>query len=353
MHYVFQLLLATKFKGKNIMYATFDSIKVPALSKDVQDFTLNSYIYGRAFTKAFSITIAPRLIIAGKTFLHYSLIGLNTLEQQELEAIELQYNPVRAAAKAAWTELHSPDAIACYRQMHSVYNARQTEAKEKLFDIAIVGLCGVIAISEGIEFAQRVYQSAKSLYARVEALFNPPAPGPVELLTVKLAMITKSNAEIELIAEQLQQERQTIAQFDVAEADALSQVEAKVDEAIVQVNIQSVKDARAALALAKESDRHAQAQLEFVTDKAVVFAQEKLNQPNASSNYVPVTGQIWNPESKDVHQEVAQMATAKIPAAVEETIASALHVPGAVAERKRRKPISNSTTNKRRSTQKS
>jgi hypothetical protein len=259
------------------MYATINSIHFPALPKEVQKFCFKSYIYGRACTKAFNVTIVPRLIKAGKSCFRYSYLGLQTLEQQQLDSFQLRYNPVRAAIKAARDELHSPEAIACYRQIRSVAQVRFAEAKERLVDIAIIGLCGVIAIADGIVLAKRCYQSAKSLYARVEGFFNPPAPSPVELPSVNLAMATKSDAEIVAIFERLRQERQIIAHFDAAEASVLEQVQSKIDNAIVQVNIQKIKDARAALVLAQECDRSAQAQREYVVGKAVEFVQAKDN----------------------------------------------------------------------------
>jgi hypothetical protein len=323
------------------MYATFNSMQLPALPKEVQEFCFKSYVYGRAFTKAFSITIAPRMITAGKTFLHYSYVGLQTLEQQELEAVQIQYNPVRAAAKAAWSELTSTEAIACYRQIQSVGQQQITDAKDRLMDVAIIGLCGVVAIAEGIYFAKAVYQKAVALYQKVSGFFSPTAPETTLLPTVEMAICTKSDAEVESIAQQLQQERQTIAQFDSAESAALNLVQALVDDEIVQVKIQQLKDARAVLVLAEESDRQAQAQFEFVVDKAIEFAEEDINLPNASRAYVPVVPEkIWNPEPTNMHDAVLEMAQHANPAL-------SLDVPGAVREQRTRRRSSKTTTRKR------
>lgn len=313
------------------MYATFNFISLPALSEGIRAFSLKSYVYGRAFSKAFSFAIAPHLHKIGKGFLHYSLTGLSTLEQQELASVQLQYNPVRAALNAAWTELTSEEAIACYRQIQSVAQERFTDARERLMDVAIIGLCGVVAISMGIDMAKDTYCKAATLYRKVHGCFNPTASSPTILLTVELAIATKSDAEIEVIAHQLQQERQTIAQFDSAEVSALTQVQVLVDDAIAKLKIVQLKDARAALVLGVESDRQAQAALKYIVEKAIEFAQEQaLFSPNGSRDYVPVIAdEIWNPQPTDMHEAVLEMAQQVNPAMT-------LDVPGAVVEKKSR-----------------
>lgn len=328
------------------MYASFNSISLSALSEEVRAFSLKSYAYSCAFSKAFSFAITPRLLTISKSFLQYSLIGLNTLERQELTSVQLQYNPVRAALKAAWSELSSEEAIACYLQVHRIANARLAEAKEQLIDVAIIGLCGVVLVSMGIDIAKDAYSKAVALYQKVHGYFSPAASGPTILPTVDMAIASKSDAEIEAIAHQLQQERQTIVQFDIAETTALAEVRDRVGEVIVQVKVEELKKARAELVLARECDRASQAQLDFVIDKAIEFTQEERYSQNVVGKYVPVIAdEIWNPEPENIHRSVEGMAQEQ---ASLEAIASALDIPGAAAERKSRKRTSSSASRKRR-----
>ena len=218
-----------------------DSITLPAWTATAIRHTRQAAAHSNIVIKAFSKTLAPVIATTTKDLFMYYVQCLSGLNHWTMRQAGITHNPVSATVKAAYAELVSPASITTYRRIRTI-------TRETAMDGLIIGLCGVIAVSVGVEVAQKGYRAAQKLYGKVYARLNPSEPQPELLPSVSMAL-----ASTELAA--------ALDHFaTVAEANVQADVEADVE---VQYSLEAI-------------------QQDFV---------------------VP----IWNPAPRDIHEEIARM----------------------------------------------
>lgn len=195
---------------------------------EVQGYSQTVIRYTPIFLKAFSKTIAPVVIESVKGFSHHWFESECYWRQRLTNLAGITYNPLAASISAAHAELTSAEAQATYRHIRHI-------TRETALDVLVVGICGVVAVVQGVEVAKKVYRMVKRVYDWVDARLNPAQPEPIILPTV-IQFFAQDKAEEDLAAliEAVGHERLFLMQLDRLDADALALVCSKVDEAIAQ-----------------------------------------------------------------------------------------------------------------------
>jgi hypothetical protein len=260
--------------------------------------------------KAFNNNLTPVIVECAKGFAQHWFQSECYWRQRLTNLAGITYNPITAAISAACAELASEDAIATYRRLQHI-------TRETAMDALVIGLCGVVAVAQGVEVAQKVYRTAKRVYDWVDVRVNPAQTEPIILPSVDLFFAQdKAQEDIAATIDEVRHERSFLMQLDRLDTDALALVCAKVDDAIAQVKTQQPRDG--------------------------------MTESQAVESPVAGFGQIWNPQPTDMHTEVQRMleiaraedganaldATAA-PAIAEDMLVGALDVPGATGTPKR------------------
>jgi hypothetical protein len=197
------------------MFATslqLDSISLPDWADTTVRNMRQAVVHSRIVIKAFNKTLAPVVIDSLKSIFFYLIQRERLWCQWTMHTTGITHNPLQAAFDAAHAELTSVESIETYRRIH--YNLRETA-----LDVIIVGLCGVVAISVGVELAQKGYRTAAKLYRTVYDRLNPNEPQPELLPSLGMALASTEIAE-------------ALASFaEVAEAD----VQAKANAIAVEL----------------------------------------------------------------------------------------------------------------------
>jgi hypothetical protein len=265
------------------------AITFPDWTTDIQRYSQKAIFYAPIVWGAFNKTLAPVIISSAKGLASHWFETECLWRERIMGFAGITYNPLTASVSAVITELTSDKAIATYSRIRHI-------TREAATDAFVIGLCGVVAIAEGVEFAHKVYRTAKGLYARVDAFLNPTGPQPVILPTVEMAI------------------------------------------ALQQEHTDTLEDLQALTAEEEEFERQFMARLERLDADTLATVQDEILQPNGLGEYVPVTGPITNPEPYDIHQDVQERLREIHAVAVDapaEDLASALHVPGAEGNPKR------------------
>jgi hypothetical protein len=200
------------------MFATslqLDSISLPAWADAILRNTRQTAAYTHVILKAFNKTIAPQIASTTKGLSHYYIQCGQGAGERVMSRFGITHNPVQAAVRAAHVELVSPKAIATYRRIRSITH-------EIAMTALIVGLCGVVAVSVGVDVAQAGYRAAVKLYRTIYRRFNPSEPIPELLPSVGMAIASTEIAE-------------ALADFAaVAEADIQAKAEGEVEAIAIQ-----------------------------------------------------------------------------------------------------------------------
>jgi hypothetical protein len=284
-------------------YAT--ALELPtSWATDAQRYSYRAVHYTSFAFKAFNQEIAPVLGEALKDQSHYYVQCLKGANRWAMKASGITHNPLQAAVRAAHAELTSTEAQATYRRVRHI-------TRETAMDALVIGLCGVVAVAQGVEAAQKVYRTVKRCYDWVDARLNPAQPEPSILPTVtQFFAQDKAEEDIAATIEAVGHERSFLMQLDRLDAEALATVRALADEAItgaIQAKANQCKCDRAALVLRMESDRLAREALADVVDRAVADA------------------------TAETVQQMLQATAA--PAVAEAELVGALDVPGATGKR--------------------
>ncbi|NJM76235.1 MAG: hypothetical protein HC852_11160 [Acaryochloridaceae cyanobacterium RU_4_10] len=176
----------------------------------------------------------------------------------------------------------------------------------------MIGLCGVVAIAEGVGLAQKVYRQVNAAYAWVDAKLNPAGPQPGILPSVDLFFVTE---ELAAQLDEAEYERtflERLARLDDAK-DCFNEIQDQVETDLwdSEVDYEPV---------------------EF--SSCPKFMPLSNSAPALAPAYVPVKGKFLNPEPTDIHQEVEDKLAAIHGVTIPETaddLASVLDVPGAKA----------------------
>jgi hypothetical protein len=240
-------LIATAQGEKRMNFATslqLDSISLPVWADTTIRNTCQAAAYSHIIFKAFNKTLAPLVIDSLKEISLYLIQRERLWYQWTMRTTGISHNPLQAAFDAAYAELMSPASIATYRRIRDI-------VREAAIDAVVIGLCGVVAVSVGIDIAQAGYRAAAKLFGAVYGRLNPSEPQPGLAPSVSLALAsTEFAAALDKVA-------------DVAEANV-------------------------------------QAKVELVTD----FWSE----PVPLIHTLPVVvGAMWNPPPRNMHQEVARL----------------------------------------------
>ena len=218
-----------------------DSISRPAWANTTIHNIRKAAAHSNIVIKAFSKTLAPVIATTTKDLFMYYVQCLSGLNHWTMRQAGITHNPVSATVKAAHAELVSSASIITYRRIRFI-------TRETAMDALVVGLCGVAAISVGVDVVQRGYRAAAKLYRAVYGRINPSEPQPELLPSVNMALASEELAE-------------ALNDFaTVVEADVQAKAEA---DAEVQYSLEAI-------------------QQDFV---------------------VP----IWNPAPRDIHEEIARM----------------------------------------------
>jgi hypothetical protein len=280
---------------------------------DAQRYSYRAVHYTSFAFKAFNQEIAPVLGEALKDQSHYYVQCLKGANRWAMKASGITHNPLQAAVRAAHAELTSTEAQATYRRVRHI-------TRETAMDALVIGLCGVVAVAQGVEAAQKVYRTVKRCYDWVDARLNPAQPEPSILPTVtQFFAQDKAEEDIAAIIDDVGHERSFLMQLDRLDAEALATVQAKADDAIagaVQAKANQCKCDRAALVLQMEGDRLALETLASVVDRAVAYATAETVQP--------------------------MLQATAAPAVAKAELVGALNVPGATGKRTSRAKASNS-----------
>jgi hypothetical protein len=302
---------------------------------------------------ALSKTIAPVTIASIKGFSNHWFESECYWRQRITNLAGVTHNPLQAAVRAAHAELTSAEAHATYRHIRHI-------TRETAMDVLVIGLCGVVAVAQGIEVAQKVYRTAKRVYDWVDSRLNPAQPEPSILPSVhQFFAQDKAQEDIAAIIDEVGHERSFLMQIDRLDVEALASVCAKVDEAIAKA--QQIKSARAPQATVQQH-------------LAAEISPDFWLEPMPFTHTPPVVGPIWNPApGRDMHTEVerllrlqhvpltlgaaaepvmqptrkgrGQTKAAAAPSKAEDELATALDVPGATGG-KQRKPRAKASTGK-------
>jgi hypothetical protein len=266
------------------------TLHLPSWITEVQQYGIKLYQKATTIVRAFNQTITPEIVATAKGVAVYYVECGHNAGCLAMQAAGITHNPLRAAVRSAYAELTSADAHATYKRISHI-------AKARAMDAIVIGLCSAVAVSEGIELAQKGYCKARAVYER----FAPRRGAAVVLPEV--------DAEtIKALVEDIQAERKFFERLDELDSSRLERVAVKVSEAAVQVTIANLKSARAALNLQVECDRSAQESLAYVIDSAIKFATDPWAELLPSMHTPPVvTNEIWNPPTQDIHVEVARL----------------------------------------------
>ena len=245
----------------------FDSISLPAWAATTIRNTRQAAAQSSVIIKAFTKTIAPVIAVTARDFLHYYMQCGQGAGELIMHRAGITHNPVLAAVRAAYAELVSDEATVTYRRIGHI-------TREAAMDSLIIGLCGVVAVSVGVDVVQKGYRTAAKLYRAVYGRINPSVPEPKLLPSCEMAL-----ASTELAA--------ALDHFaTVAEADVQANAEA---DAEVQYSLEAMKQP---------------IKFEPIPD----FWAE----PLPLIHTPPVVGPIWNPApERDMHLEVARLMALK------------------------------------------
>jgi hypothetical protein len=309
-------------------YAT--ALELPtSWATDAQRYGSKAIRYTSFVFKAFNQEIAPVLGEAFKDQSHYYFQCLKGVNRWAMKTAGITHNPVTASISAALAELTSTEAQTTYRRLQHI-------ATESAMDALVIGLCGVVAVAQGVEAAQKVYRMVKRAYDWVDGRLNPAQPEPSILPTVtQFFAQDKAEEDIAALIEAVGHERSFLKQLDRLDADALTTVQAKADEAIagaIQAKANQCKCDRAAMVLRMEGDRISREALAYVIDRAVAYA---------TAETVPIAeASALNEDSPTTVQQMLQATAA--PAVAEAELVGALDVPGATGKRRGRAKASTS-----------
>ena len=238
-----------------------DSISLPAWTATTIRHTRQAAAQTSVIIKAFSKTIAPVIATTAKDLSHYYILCVQGAERWAMHHAGITHNPVQAAVRAAYAELVSDESLITYRRIHRII-------RETAMDGLIIGLCGVVAISVGVDVVQQGYRTAAKLYRAVYARLNPSVPDPELLPSVSMAI-----ASVELAA--ALDHFATVAEANVqAKADAYAEVQCSL-EAIQPVQFEAMPD----------------------------YWAEALPLIHTPS----VVGPVWNSAPRDIHAETARL----------------------------------------------
>jgi hypothetical protein len=248
-------------KKENIMtYSTV--LTLPDWATEAQAYSQQVIRFTPIVLKALSKTIAPVTIASIKGFSNHWFESECYWRQRITNLAGITYNPLTASISAAHAELTSTEAQATYRRLQHI-------TRETAMDALVIGLCGVVAIAQGVEVAQKVYRTAKRVYDWVDARLNP---SPANIPSVGKAFAMADEKAIAAIVEEVRYEQYFLSQFDQLDSDILAINAEEIDEAIAQVKAQQLKCDRAAMVLQMEGDRLAREALASVVDRAVADA---------------------------------------------------------------------------------
>ena len=159
----------------------FDSIPLPAWTATAIRHTRRAAVQSSIVIKAFAKTIALVIATTAKDLSHYYWLCVQGAGQWAMNRAGITHNPVQAAVRAAYAELVSDEATVTYRRIGHII-------RETAMDALVVGLCGVVAISVGVDVVQRGYRAAAKLYRAVYGRINPSVPDPELLPSVSMAI---------------------------------------------------------------------------------------------------------------------------------------------------------------------
>ena len=240
----------------------FDSITLPAWTATAIRYTRQAAAQASVIIKAFSKSYAPVIATTAKDLSHYYWLCVQGAGEWAMSVAGITHNPVQAAVRAAYAELSSDASLTTYRRIGDII-------RETAMDALVVGLCGVAAISVGVDVVQKGYRTAAKLYRAVYARLNPSEPQPELLPSVSMAI-----ASVELAA--------ALDHFaTVAEANVQAKAEAD-DE--VQYCLEAMQQP---------------VQFEPMPD----FWAEPLPLIHTPS----VVGPVRNPAPRDIHAEIARL----------------------------------------------
>jgi hypothetical protein len=291
------------------------ALVLPSWTVEVQGYGQQVIRYTPIVIKALSKTIAPVTIASIKGFSNHWFESECYWRQRITNLAGITYNPLTASISAAHAELTSTEAQATYHRLQHI-------ATESAMASIALAVCGVFAVAQGVEAAQKVCRMARHVYNWVDIRVNPAQPEPSILPTViQFFAQDKAEEEVAALIEAVRHERSFLMQLDRLDAEALATVQAKADEAIagaIQAKANQCKCDRAALVLQMESDRISREALADVVDRAVVDA------------------------TAETVQQIFQATAA--PAVAEAELVGALDVPGATGKGTFRAKAGNSKT---------
>ena len=237
----------------------FDSISQPAWAENVIRHTRQAAAQASVIIKAFSKSYAPVIATTAKDLSHYYWLCLQGAGEWAMHRAGITHNPVQAAVRAAYAELVSAEAITTYRRIGHI-------TRETAMDGLVVGLCGVAAISVGVDVVQKGYRTAAKLYRAVYARLNPSEPQPELLPSVSMAIASEELA----------------AALDHFATVAEANVQAKAD-AEVQYSLETMQPV------------HFEPMPDYWTE-----ALPLIHTPS-------VVGPVWNSAPRDIHAETARL----------------------------------------------
>ena len=239
-----------------------DSISHPAWANTTIHDISKAAAHSNIVIKAFSKTLAPVITTTTKDLFMYYVQCLSGLNHWTMRQAGITHNPVSAAVKAAHAELVSSASIITYRRIRHI-------TRETAMDALVVGLCGVAAISVGVDVVQRGYRAVAKLYRAVYGWLNPSAPEPELLPSVSMAIASEELA----------------AALDHFATVAEATVQAKADADVeVQYCLEAMQQP---------------VQFEPMPD----FWAEPLPLIHTPS----VVGPVWNSAPRDIHAETARL----------------------------------------------
>jgi hypothetical protein len=188
------------------------ALALPNWTAEVQSFLNKTAFYTPIVLQAFNKTLAPVIISNAKEFAAHWFESECYWRQRITSLAGITYNPLTASVSAAIAELTSAEAQATYCRIRHIVH-------EAAMDALVVGLCGVVAISVGVDVARAGYRTAAKLYHTVYDRLNPNEPQPELLPSMGMALASTEIAE-------------ALASFaEVAEAD----VQAKANAIAVEL----------------------------------------------------------------------------------------------------------------------
>ena len=239
-----------------------DSISHPAWANTTIHNIRKAAAHSNIVIKAFSKTLAPVIAMTTKDLFMYYVQCLSGLNHWTMRQAGITHNPVSAAVKTAYAELSSDASFTTYRRIGHI-------TRETAMDGLVVGLCGVAAISVGVDVVQKGYRTAAKLYRAVYGWLNPSAPEPELLPSVSMAIASEElAAALNHFA--------TVAEANVhAKADADDEVQYCLEAMQQPVQFEPMPD--------------------YWTE-----ALPLIHTPS-------VVGPVWNPAPRDIHAEIARL----------------------------------------------